>query len=141
MRAEIKSSVDETITDLNTVEGTVTQIERKPQMFPHISDTELKRRKQFVRESREKLRKIKTALSSSKTQGKLDADRRQALTARRNEGMGGAAGPAGGAHSGAGLGGTRRHGDVIRSQQQEQMVGRWSGRSVRVGCLASEQAM
>ena len=36
--AELKGTLEETISDLNHVESTVAQIERKPAMFPHISD-------------------------------------------------------------------------------------------------------
>ena len=41
-----------------------------------VPQTELKRRKRFVQESRENLRRVKSALSSSKTLSKLDQDRR-----------------------------------------------------------------
>ena len=35
---EINANLEETITDLNHIEASVTQIERKPKMFPHISE-------------------------------------------------------------------------------------------------------
>ena len=52
------------------------------------SQTELKRRKRFVQESRETLRRVKSALSSKKTMGKLDQDRRAVrVHSRAQEGI------------------------------------------------------
>jgi hypothetical protein len=38
VNTELKGTLETSIADLNHVEATVAQIERKPAMFPHISD-------------------------------------------------------------------------------------------------------
>jgi len=74
IRTSIKS-VGELIRNLNK---TVTKVEKHREKFAHISDQELADRKEFIRDSKQRLRSLKELLNGPSTTSKLDMDRSQA---------------------------------------------------------------
>ena len=121
--AGLKRDLGALTENIDEMDKVVTLIKNRRANFPHIDDNELMSRQRFVVEMRQELGRVKDVLGSKRTQGKLDADKRATLHARRPQG-GGAGG------NGGGGGGENRvarsNADFIRGerQQQEQIVRR-----------------
>ena len=84
--------LDELVSLVNHAETSVRAVERQRKKFIHITDSDLRERKKYVKARRQEVRKMKDERTSTQTKNKMQQDKQKKLFGKKNQGGGGGGG-------------------------------------------------
>ena len=149
-KKQLKRHIKHAESTLSDLETTVRVVERQREKFPHIHDTEMESRREFVRESKSRINDSKQLMQGEEIKQKFLRDER-ALMERRRGGSGGDTGRGGtldleqgnaststtnNNYNGSGINSEEQSESMLMMQQQDETLDDLDLAVTRVGYMA-----